>query len=76
MSPYCIESLFCKGDVILSSMLYVPCFIDIRDGLSYNVNEIQLKLSAASCGESSILNKNKPCSFNRLPCGKPRGMRS
>jgi hypothetical protein len=35
----------------------------------------RLKLSAASCGESSILNRNKTGPFARNPRGKPRGMR-
>jgi hypothetical protein len=36
----------------------------------------QLKLFAASCGESSILKKNKPFHFARIHCGLPQRMRS
>jgi fibronectin type 3 domain-containing protein len=34
----------------------------------------ELKLSAASCGESSILKRNKPSVYARLPRSKLRGM--
>ena len=37
---------------------------------------IKLKLSAASCGESSILKEQYHSSFARLPRSKLRGMRS
>jgi len=39
-------------------------------------NTRYLKLSAASCGESSILKRNKQYRFTRLPRGKPQGKRS